>query len=72
MIKDQYENLKGEEIFPYIKDEKYKNLLLRLMNSKLCSESDEFIISEALQIYANTNDVYLKVRILELLKTANL
>lgn len=68
---NNYDDLTKEQIFPYVGNDNYKNLLTRFMNSKLCAESDEFIISEALQIYANTNDDNLKVRILEMLKNIN-
>ena len=66
-IYNELENLTEKDIFPCIENSKYRNLLLRLMHSKH-NDSDEFIISEAIQIYANTEDDNLKVRILELLK----
>lgn len=66
-LKNELDKLTTKDIFPYIDDEKYRNLFLRLLHSKEC-ETDEFIMSEAIQIYANTKDDNLKVRILELLK----
>lgn len=66
-IYNESENLIEKDIFPCIENEKYRNLLLRLMHSKN-NDSDEFIISEAIQIYADTEDDNLKVRILELIK----
>ena len=67
---DTKDNLTKKEIFPYINNEKYENLLIRYMHSRN-NDSDEFIISEAIQIYATTDDDNLKLRILELLKNAN-
>lgn len=58
-----------KEMYPCIDDEKYYNLLKRFMFS-IYNDSNEFIISEAIQIYADLGDDEheLKVRILELLK----
>lgn len=58
-----------KEMYPCIENEKYYDLLKRLMFS-LYNDSKEFIISEAIQIYADLgdNDRELKIRILELLK----
>lgn len=62
-------NLTEKDIYPYLENERYKNLLKRFMHSKN-NDSDEFIISEALQVYADldTDDYDRKIRILELLK----
>lgn len=62
-------NLTEQDIYPYLNNERYKNLLERFMHSKN-NNSDEFIISEALQVYADldTDDYDRKIRILELLK----
>lgn len=64
------ENLTNNEIFPDIdKNTKYQKLLTRFKHSEE-TESDEFIISEALKIYSELEwDEYdLKIRLLELLK----
>lgn len=50
-------------INPYLDDPKYKELYLRY--NAYCKE--DFIFSEAIQVYANTDNDELKVRILELL-----
>ena len=60
-------NLSLGDIFPYIENEEYLNLLIRLMHSRI-NDSDEFIVSEAIKIYMDTEDDNLKIRILELLK----
>ena len=75
-----YKNLKTSsiltenDIFPDIKnDTKYHKLLSRFAHSEE-SESDEFIISEALKIYSqlDSSEYDLKIRILELLKDTHL
>lgn len=68
-IYNETKNITQEDIYPYLGDEKYRKLLLRFMATKQ-SDSDEFIISEAIQIYAQLGekDYELKLRILELLK----
>lgn len=62
-------NLTEKDIYPYLDNEKYKNLLERFMHSKN-NDSDEFIIAEILQMYVNTqeNEYALRLRLLELLK----
>ena len=63
-------NLTENDVFPDIKnDTKYQKLLSRFAHSEE-SESDEFIISEALKIYSqlDSSEYNLKIRILELLK----
>ena len=63
-------NLTESDIFPGIKDNtKYQKLISRFAHSEE-SESDEFIISEALKIYSQLDfsEHELKIRILELLK----
>lgn len=62
-------NLTVQDIYPYLDNENYKNLLERFMHSKY-NDSDEFIIAEVLQMYANTNenDCALRLRLLELLR----
>lgn len=51
----------------YTDDEKYKKLYL-----KYCTEGmDNFVLSEAIRIFANTNDDNVKVQILELLRGLN-
>lgn len=69
-IKKQVENLSVEDIYSCLKDEESKRLFIKFYHSKV-SESDEFIINEAIQIYAHTDNVELKVRILELLKNSD-
>lgn len=64
------ENLINNEIFPDIdKNTEYQKLLVRFKHSEE-TESDEFIISEALKLYSELKlDEYdLKIRLLELLK----
>lgn len=64
------ENLTNNEIFPDIdKNTEYQKLLARFKHSEK-TESDEFIINEALRVYAGLNncDKDLKIRILELLR----
>lgn len=64
------ENLTNNAIFPDIdKNTEYQNLLTRFQHSEE-TESDEFIISEALKMYSELEwDEYtLKIRLLELLK----
>ena len=70
MLKKELSNITENDIFPYIKDERYRNLLLRFMHSKV-NDTDEFIISEAIQIYADTDDDNIRLRVLELLKDVN-
>ncbi len=63
-------NITESDIFPGIKDNpKYQKLISRFVHSEE-SESDEFIISEALKIYSqlDSSEYELKIRILELLK----
>lgn len=62
-------SLTEQDIYPYLNNERYKNLLERFMHSKN-NNSDEFIIAEVLQMYANTqeNEYALRLRLLELLK----
>lgn len=64
-----FKNLTDQDIYPDLNNEKYKNLLERYMHSKH-NDSDEFIISEALRVYADldSDDYDRKIRILELLK----
>ena len=47
----------------YLDDEKYKELFIRYC----AMDKAEFIFSEAIQIYLNTDNDMLKVKILELL-----
>lgn len=64
------ENLANDEIFPNISENPlYQMLLARFMHSEK-TESDEFIISEALKMYSELelDDYNLKIRLLELLK----
>lgn len=69
MTKEEFENelekLKETEqnINPYLDDPKYKELYMRY--HAYCKE--DFIFSEAIQIYANTDSDEVKVKILELL-----
>lgn len=70
MLKNELSNITENDIFPYIKDERYRNLLLRFMHSKV-NDTDEFIIGEAIQIYADTDDDNIRLRVLELLKDVN-
>lgn len=69
MSMEYNKSLTEQDIYPYLNNERYKNLLERFMHSKN-NNSDEFIISEALQVYADldTDDYDRKIRILELLK----
>lgn len=69
-INSQSKNLTHNEIFPDIdKNTEYQKLLARFNHSEE-TESDEFIISEALKMYSELEwDEYdLKIRLLELLK----
>lgn len=66
---NELDKLTIQDIFPCMDNDEYKKLFLRFWHAEEC-ESDEFIISELLQIYINTKDDNLKVRILELLKYA--
>ncbi len=70
MLKNELQNITENDIFPYIKDERYRNLLLRFMHTKV-NNTNEFIISEAIQIYADTDDDNIRLRVLELLKDVN-
>lgn len=64
-FKEELEKLKETEqiINPYLDDPKYRELYMRY--HAYCKE--DFIFSEAIQIYANTDSDEVKVRILELL-----
>lgn len=57
------------DVFPYGDDDRYTILLKRFMHSD-ATNSNEFIIGEALKIYSELtpDDQELKIRILELLK----
>lgn len=63
----ELDKLTTQDIFPYMDNENFKKIFLRFWHSNNC-ESNDFIINEAIQIYINTEDDNLKVRILELLK----
>lgn len=65
-FKEELAKLKETEqiINPYLADPKYKELYMRYHT--YCKE--DFIFSEAIQIYANTNSDEIKVKILELLR----
>lgn len=73
MEKKEIDSLTEKDIYPCIENEKYRNLLMRFMHSKF-NDTDEFIISEAIQIYADLedDDYDLKLRILELLKNTSI
>lgn len=57
------------DVFPYGDNDKYATLLKRFMHSD-ATNSNEFIIGEALKIYSELtpDDRELKIRVLELLK----
>lgn len=57
------------DVFPYGDDDRYTILLKRFMHSDT-TDSNEFIIGEALKIYSELtpDDKELKIRVLELLK----
>jgi hypothetical protein len=68
-FKKELDKLKKENkidpyCFLYTNDEEYKRLYL-----KYCAEGmDNFVLSEAIRIFANTKDDDVKVQILELLR----
>ena len=70
-LNTELNELSSKDISPYTNNEKYNNLLVRLLHSKI-NDTDEFIISEAIKIYSETDDNNLKIRILELLEKTNI
>lgn len=67
MNNDDYKEKMGKydsATIPYMEDPEYKRLYLKYFSGGY----ENFVLSEAIRIFSNTNDDNVKVRILELLR----